>query len=119
MKPRLSPEKLQSLSAAAAAGVLEGIQEATGAPLRLKWPNDILLGGKKLAGVIVETSLRGDTLEWAVIGAGINVNNPLPPELLKIATTLSQWQGQDFDLAAILTSVINGFFKVYDQLLSR
>lgn len=117
LKPPLSPEKAKSLSAATSLGILQGISKATQAPMRLKWPNDILLEGKKLSGVIVETSIRGQLLEWAVLGAGINVNNTIPHELEKTATSLSRWAGHEIDLSMLLNTVLDEVFSIYDLFL--
>jgi BirA family biotin operon repressor/biotin-[acetyl-CoA-carboxylase] ligase len=119
LKPALTPEKSHALSAAASLGLLEGIRQATGAPVRLKWPNDILLNGKKLAGILTETGLRGSSLEWVLIGAGINVNNPIPPELSSTATSLCLWKGGKLDFDLLLSSLLDGFFDVYDRFLKK
>lgn len=117
LKPTLTPEKSQALSAAASLGILEGILQATGAPVRLKWPNDVVLNGKKLAGILTETNIQGTSLGWVLIGAGINVNNPIPPELSSIATSLSLWRGEKLDSNPFFNTLLDGFFDVYDQFL--
>jgi BirA family biotin operon repressor/biotin-[acetyl-CoA-carboxylase] ligase len=55
---------------------------------RLKWPNDILLGERKLAGVLCETRWQGNHLRWVAVGIGMNVHGPLPAEVAKTAISL-------------------------------
>ncbi len=52
-----------------------------GVPVDLKWPNDLMLGDRKLGGMLCEARWQGDALAWIVAGVGINVANPVPPEL--------------------------------------
>ncbi len=59
--------------------------------LGLKWPNDLLLEGRKLAGLLCEARWQGDRCAWVVVGLGLNVTNPLPPELASRATRLADW----------------------------
>lgn len=58
-------------------------------PLHLKWPNDLMLAGRKLGGVLCEARWHGDALGWIVVGMGINVRNRIPEELGSVATSLA------------------------------
>ncbi|XXX80566.1 biotin--[acetyl-CoA-carboxylase] ligase [Sorangium sp. So ce134] len=61
-----------------------------GAEVRLKWPNDVLVGGRKLAGILVEAQLRGDAVSSVIVGVGLNVHaSSFPPELSGRATSLA------------------------------
>jgi BirA family biotin operon repressor/biotin-[acetyl-CoA-carboxylase] ligase len=60
--------------------------------LRVKWPNDLVLGDRKLGGVICEARWQGDQAAEVAVGVGLNVANPLPPELRASATTLAEWR---------------------------
>jgi BirA family transcriptional regulator, biotin operon repressor / biotin---[acetyl-CoA-carboxylase] ligase len=67
------------------------VDELVGAPLaRLKWPNDVLLHDRKLAGVLCEGRWQGDALQWLGVGIGINVANPLPAALRESAIVLEE-----------------------------
>lgn len=59
-------------------------------PVRLKWPNDLLLDGRKLGGVLCEARWQGDRLSWIVVGIGLNVHNPLPPPAAAQAVRLAE-----------------------------
>lgn len=58
----------------------------------LKWPNDVLVDDRKVAGILCETRWQGDALQWLAIGIGINVANEVPPELLERAVSLSEFR---------------------------
>jgi BirA family biotin operon repressor/biotin-[acetyl-CoA-carboxylase] ligase len=64
-----------------------------GAPAHLKWPNDLLVDGKKLAGVLVEAQSQGPRLEAVIVGIGLNLAGELPAEVASTATTLEQAAG--------------------------
>ena len=91
LRPETALRDAQFLTFAAAIAVAEtlGALGATGA--EIKWPNDVLLGGRKVCGILTETSSMGDRLEWAIIGIGINLKHKaVPPELADRATSLEQ-----------------------------
>jgi BirA family biotin operon repressor/biotin-[acetyl-CoA-carboxylase] ligase len=86
------------------------IRETTRLDIDIRWPNDLLLNGKKLGGILVETSVEGPLLRYAVIGIGLNVNHPqLPGDLAAIATSLriesSQTHSREQILAALLRAL--------------
>lgn len=67
------------------------VDELAGRPLaRLKWPNDVLVGDRKLAGVLCEGRWQGDTLQWLAIGLGVNVANEIPPGVRDTAIALAE-----------------------------
>jgi BirA family biotin operon repressor/biotin-[acetyl-CoA-carboxylase] ligase len=74
LRPNLPAGQAMRLTMLAGLGAAEGIQAATGLVVRLKWPNDILVAGRKVGGVLIEAGLSGDRLDYAVAGIGINVN---------------------------------------------
>lgn len=60
-------------------------------PIEIKWPNDLLVDGRKLAGILCEARWAGDRCQWVVIGVGVNVHNPLPESLQLVASRLGEW----------------------------
>ncbi len=70
--------------------------------VRIKWPNDILISNKKVAGVLTEAVFTGNSLNGIVVGIGINVNNEIPAELKKIATSLNSVKGTYISLELLL-----------------
>jgi len=59
------------------------------APIRLKWPNDLMLGERKVGGILCEARWHGDALAWIVVGLGLNITNDVPEELQGVADTLA------------------------------
>lgn len=82
---------LGALSVRAGLVVADAVDELLGAPsARLKWPNDVLLSDRKVAGVLCETRWQGESPEWLALGVGINVCNELPAELAQRAVALHE-----------------------------
>lgn len=75
LRPRVAPAEVSSLTLAVALGVAMGL-ERLGIRPKLKWPNDLLLNGGKLAGLLHEMSVESDVVEWVVAGVGVNVRRP-------------------------------------------
>jgi BirA family biotin operon repressor/biotin-[acetyl-CoA-carboxylase] ligase len=70
-----------------------------GVPVHIKWPNDLMVGDRKLGGILCEARWQGESLGWVVAGVGINVANPIPNDLSAIATALvERWPGVTPDL---------------------
>ena len=72
--------------------VADAVEAYAGHPIALKWPNDLMLDGRKLGGVLCEARWQGDTLGWIAVGVGLNVRNRLPDELAGIAVGLAEQQ---------------------------
>ena len=92
------PQNLSSKSAfllirQAAVAVCKTI-ECYGVQPTIKWPNDVLVGGKKVSGILTENTLRGDLISSSVVGIGINIHNLLEEDLRPIATTLQEVIGK-------------------------
>jgi BirA family transcriptional regulator, biotin operon repressor / biotin---[acetyl-CoA-carboxylase] ligase len=82
----------------------------------IKWPNDIIIDTKKIAGILIETSVIGQHLNWVIIGIGVNVNQKVFSKDLPIAGSLIQFSERELDLNNLLNSYIDLFHKRYDQL---
>ena len=74
LRPGIPVERVPLIALSAAAATAQAIREATGLPARVKWPNDVLVDGKKIVGILAEAGAGG---EWVVVGIGINANIPL------------------------------------------
>ena len=75
------------MTLAAGVGVVEGLEEYGLRP-RLKWPNDVMLGDRKVGGILSESSFTGPSLEWIVLGIGTNVRGPVSSDLRTTAVSL-------------------------------
>ena len=88
--PDLEPAKAPMLTIVMGLAVVQGVQRALGVDTKIKWPNDAVLNGKKLCGILTEMSAQIDYINYVVIGTGINVNQmEFPEEIAEIATSLA------------------------------
>jgi BirA family biotin operon repressor/biotin-[acetyl-CoA-carboxylase] ligase len=119
LRPNLPFAQLMPLTAFAGVAVCEGIAAATGQTPRCKWPNDVLLGGKKLCGILAETVTSGGGTPDVLLGIGINVNTRrFPPELRDRATSLRLETGRDMDRETVLQAVLARLDALHDGGLS-
>jgi len=91
LRPDLRPQEATQLTVASATALTRAIQSLTGLKLQIKWPNDILIRGRKVAGILTELSAELDHVKYVVLGIGVDVNlsaNEFPAELRKLATSL-------------------------------
>ena len=117
-RPALGAPQGPRLTMCVGLGAAAAVEEVTGLPVQLKWPNDLLLHGKKLAGVLTETQLEGDRIAYAVVGLGLNVNLALPAdhELAPTAISLSQALGQPVSRLALLQALLRHIEDHYARL---
>ncbi len=114
---RPPPAAAALLSPAAALAVVDTAEDAAGVRCEIKWPNDVLAGGRKLCGVLVELRARTDGVVAAVIGVGLNVNLDLRaiPELRETATSLAEQAGRRLDLREVESLFLRQFRDRYSQ----
>jgi BirA family biotin operon repressor/biotin-[acetyl-CoA-carboxylase] ligase len=106
---------LPSLIMVASLAVADSIEEVTDLKAQLKWPNDVLVNGKKICGILVESDVRGDKVDYAVIGTGININiNPADfPRIAPLATSLSHELGREVSRREVVQSLLAHTEKLY------
>ena len=119
LRPSLAPTAAARVVRMAALAVVETLADFLQLSPRLKWPNDVLLNGRKCAGILLESSLRGDELEYVVLGIGINVNYAMRdfPELAPFATTLQDAVGHAIDRSALERALLMQLDAQYRKLL--
>ncbi len=126
LKPSFAPDKASALTLVMALAVAHALQEFCGLQLHIKWPNDIVLNGKKVCGILTEMHLQtpdavkpgNPAIKCVVIGVGINVNQKsFPEEIRAIATSLFAESGKTFSKTAIMESVLQYFEKYYEIYL--
>lgn len=89
----------------AGVAVAETVGATAGIDARLKWPNDILVDGRKVGGILTESAWSGGELRYILLGIGVNLNNLLPPTLSE-ATTLSNELGESLDINQFLDELL-------------
>jgi BirA family biotin operon repressor/biotin-[acetyl-CoA-carboxylase] ligase len=108
-RPTLAPDQIQQLTMACGLAVVDAIAATTGLQAGLKWPNDILVAGNKVGGILSEVELRGDRVDFAVVGIGLNVNlepGQLPAGLAVPASSLSSELGRPVDRLRLLRDLL-------------
>lgn len=119
LRPTLPLEDTPLLTLLTAVATAEAIKESTELVPTIKWPNDILLNGKKIAGILTEVSSDVDHVEFALIGIGLNVNTPtrqLPRRPIFPATSLAVESGKPQSRQALLASWLQHFETEYAHL---
>jgi BirA family biotin operon repressor/biotin-[acetyl-CoA-carboxylase] ligase len=109
LRPDLRPQETTQLTVASATALRRVIQSETGLKPEIKWPNDILIGGKKVAGILTELSAELDKVRYVILGIGIDVNldaGEFPAELKKIATSLKIESGETISRAELATAIL-------------
>lgn len=89
MRPEISPNEIPRITLLAAIAAAEAIREATSLEVLIKWPNDIIIDGRKLCGILTEMKAQQDSVDFVVVGMGINVNTPVS-QLPKGASSLKE-----------------------------
>ena len=112
---RPNPSHLPSLIMVASLAVAHCIEKVSGLKAQIKWPNDVLIDGKKVCGILIESDIRGSAVDYAVIGTGLNVN--LKPadfsEISSTATSLSRELGRELALLEVIHCLLVETEKLY------
>ena len=119
LTPNVEPARVPQLALVAAVAVHEALAECCPNIIaQIKWPNDILVGGRKVAGILCEASLEADRVHRVILGVGINVNGATVSRTLRgIATTLRSAGGREVSRPALLGAVLNHLEARYEGWL--
>jgi BirA family biotin operon repressor/biotin-[acetyl-CoA-carboxylase] ligase len=115
-RPTLAPTQSQRLTMGCGLAVIDAIRAQTGLEAGLKWPNDVVIGGRKAGGILTELALRGSKVDFAIVGIGLNVNlepEELGGELLLPATSLSQGLGRPVARLPLLLALLEAAERRY------
>jgi BirA family biotin operon repressor/biotin-[acetyl-CoA-carboxylase] ligase len=114
---RPSAERMKRLGIVAPLAVAEAVRTVSGLVVRFKWPNDVLLGGRKLCGILVEGGFAGTAPVHAVVGIGLNVNlDPsTQPAIAATATSIAAALGRAVSREETLAALLNAFELLYDE----
>lgn len=115
-RPSLSPDQAQGVTMICGLALADAVDASTGLEVGLKWPNDVMIGGKKAGGILLEMELRGSEVAHIVAGMGLNVNldpGSLDQELLVPATSLSQALGRAVPRLPLLLALLEAVEERY------
>jgi BirA family biotin operon repressor/biotin-[acetyl-CoA-carboxylase] ligase len=122
LRPHLEASAVQNVTLATANIIVNSLdrflilEKSEGIELNLKWPNDIMVGDRKLAGILIESAVRNKWIDFLVIGVGINVNQDigkLPEDLRDQATSIQAETGRKFDREKLIAQLISDFERNY------
>ncbi|HEX3383554.1 MAG TPA: biotin--[acetyl-CoA-carboxylase] ligase [Mucilaginibacter sp.] len=119
LKPSFLPVSQQfDLTRAISLGVLDALEPFVGEKLKIKWPNDIYYGDRKLGGMLIENTLQADRIKNSVVGIGLNINQEVFPPEAANAVSLKQILHSDYDLKFILSEICKNIEINYLSLRS-
>ncbi len=127
LKPKFNPETAQGMTIIAAVSAADAIAEVASLEPQIKWPNDILIGNKKVSGILTEMGTQNMTIDYIVVGIGMNVNileEDMDAGIKDIATSLliesKKTNGSErfLDRNKLIASILNKFDKYYEMFLS-
>jgi BirA family biotin operon repressor/biotin-[acetyl-CoA-carboxylase] ligase len=117
VRPPLPLGLVPPMTLAIGIGVCDAAR-AAGADARLKWPNDVLVRGRKLAGVLVEAQSQGGRLEAVIVGIGVNLGGELPPEVGPRATTLAAAAGREIHREGFVDALLGRVESWIDRYIA-
>jgi BirA family biotin operon repressor/biotin-[acetyl-CoA-carboxylase] ligase len=114
LRPKMSPEAINLLPLSVSVAVVQAVEQVTGVRLECKWPNDLLADNRKVAGILLEGSFSRNTVDWIVIGIGINVNQTIfPADLEQKATSLKLAAKKEIDRTKLFRSILESLERYY------
>ena len=120
LKPEIEPEQASQITLIAAIAVLKGIKKTCDVDTMIKWPNDLVLNGQKICGILTELSAEIDRINYLCVGIGINANldkEDLGNHELKTATSLKLATGIAVDRKKLIAEVLKAFEDYYSEFL--
>ncbi|HVP15983.1 MAG TPA: biotin--[acetyl-CoA-carboxylase] ligase [candidate division Zixibacteria bacterium] len=120
LRPKLEASEAAKLVFVASLAVAEALHEKYGLRTETKWPNDVLVQGKKICGVLAEMNTKGETINYVVLGIGVNANfaNDALPEFVKTnATSIEKEFGKKIRLESLLKALLEKMETIYDRYL--
>ena len=121
LRPSLAPGECTQLTAASANALVRAIQSTTGTTAEIKWPNDLLIKGKKIAGILTEMSAELEHVRSVVLGIGIDVNqtaSEFPADVRGIATSLKLATGKNVSRPDLAEAVLRDLDRQYARILA-
>lgn len=116
LRPEFAPDTASRVTLVMGLAVAEVIQEHCGLDANVKWPNDVVVGGKKVCGILTELGLQGSNIDYLVVGVGINVGRQeFPQEIATTATSLVAEKDSEIDRTELLARVLERFEVLYDE----
>jgi len=120
LRPRLAPGECTQLTAATATALVRAIQDKTNISPEIKWPNDLMIQGKKVAGILTEMSAELDKVRHVIVGIGIDVNqtaSEFPAEIQSTATSLKLATGKNISRTDLAITILRELDQDYSRIV--
>lgn len=118
LRPDIRPDRASMLTLVIGLCVAQGIQEMYGLDVGIKWPNDVVVNGKKICGILTEMTMQAEYIDSVIVGVGINANmQEFSPELTDKATSLRNELGHPVKRAEIVVKILELFEEKYQIFL--
>lgn len=115
LRPQVTPDKASMLTLVMAHAVAGAVREFTGLEAQIKWPNDIVVAGKKICGILCEMKLDSTRLDYCVAGVGVNVGRQeFAEDICDKATSLEEQLGRQIDREGLLQAILGRFERGYE-----
>lgn len=121
LRPVIKPVDASKLTLVSAVAVAKTIREVADIPAGIKWPNDVLVNQRKVAGILIEMSAEIDRINYLVLGIGVNVSldgTSIPGELANVATSLEAENKLKVTRVELLAALLNNLDKLYEDFLA-
>jgi BirA family biotin operon repressor/biotin-[acetyl-CoA-carboxylase] ligase len=120
LRPTLTPAQAPALTLAAGLAARDAVSEVTGLQADVRWPNDVLMNGKKVCGILTEMYAEPDRIRHVVVGIGLNVNHAkMPADISSLATSLRIETGKSHSRIELTVRLLRRFETYYNQLLTQ
>jgi len=119
LRPVFEPARAPQISIAAGVAAAEMIDHYCPGKTQLKWPNDVLIGGKKVCGILAQMKMSGNAIDFVVVGVGINVNlnhEQFPRDIQEMATSLFMEAGREISRLELIIHLYENMAKWYREL---
>lgn len=115
LKPDFEPDKAAMITLVMALAVAKGISRTCGLEAEIKWPNDVVVNGRKVCGILTEMSVEHGRIQYVVAGVGINVGmQEFPPEIASTAASLEAECGRPVSRAVLVADIMRFFERYYE-----
>lgn len=120
LRPHFAPDRASMLTLVIAHSMCRAVKEVTGLEVGIKWPNDIVVSGKKICGILTEMNVELNEIRYVVIGVGINVREQeFPEEIREKAIALDAACGKQVDRTRLVAAIMKAFEEDYEKFLEK
>jgi len=123
LRPKISPAEAVRLVFLFGLAVAQALREMYSLKAKIKWPNDVLVNGQKICGVLAEMSTAGEKVNYVIAGIGVNANfdvvKVFPEEFRKVATSLENELGRKVELDELFKALLEKLESLYDVFLKE